>query len=1320
MRGQGLPCTAGQGTIEYLVIIAVVVVLSLIVVGLILGGNFNSVDDTTAKQSKMFWLSQTVGVGDALIDSEGDGKLNIKSLSADLVELVSVDIGGVSKSLSNKVLSLGQSETFWFGSLPSCDSQRKSFEVVIHYRTNGLDKSVTGQPLVVDCGAVASLIESAGVSLLSPANSSEVLVTDVNFIFNVSGSDVNYCTLWLNGGTDQNISGNLSGEYGFYKTNLAGNWSNYNWNVNCCNVYGTCVQSDLNYSFVIPNRAPVVRYSSPHSGTYSGSLVIDFNVYDPDGVVDSLDANIYYSTLRGTNETKINDVNLLSTCFSDGNYLRERTCSYEWLIDSSAVSGDYYIDVNVSDGNKSGMDSSTNTIHIDACTVPYNGILLSADTNFCYGNYSLAGGATGAIQFNASGVAGNPLTLDCHDAIISGSGAYGIYVNNKNYIEIKNCGVFDYGSASLYLYSSHSSVSDNNFSKTGVKAGAGIYTYQVTTALTDVNFLRNSIANRANAINVTGDNAARIQTYFNFLDNNLNDNTNALSYSGTSMNYFNLQRNQLKNNSGSAINITGNYHLISNNDFSDSATGVYLTGSHTLISDSNFTKTGARSGKGIDVYAPGLNLVDNNFLRNTIENRANAMHFYGDNVARSHSYYNILDNNLSNNTYAISYATTVDNYFNIRRNQLANSTQYSIYLLGDYTTITNDNNFQNSTNGIQLRSYNTLSNLNLGPQNIPGNAIYLTGSHNVVSDCNLTNPGAKAGSGVYVYAPGANLSDNNFLRNTIENRANAIYLYADSAARSHSYYSLVDNNFNNNNYGAFVYNCIGNNFDFRGNQFRGNTQYGISIANGSYFTVTNDNSFHNSVNGIQLGSYTNLSNLNLGDQNITGTVIYFTGSHNVVSDSNLSLVGTKAGNGIYVMANGIHLYDNNFYRNTIENRNNAIYMYGDNVARTHYNYNITDNNLNNSGYGVILYYVSGNSWNILRNQARNSSTAGISLLGSSANYFTIANNDASDSVTGMDLYGSHNLIQDCNFSKSGTKSGAGMTVYAYANISDNNFYRIEANNRANALALNGSTNMTHSNYNITDNNFNDSTYGISYSTTAASLLVIRRNQLKNSSQYGIYLAGDYLTISNDNNFQNSVNGITVRSYNTLSNLTLGDQNIAGNAIYLTGSHNVVSDCNLSNPGVKGGSGLYVYAASGSLTDNNFLRNSINNRANGIMLYGTGSNTHSGYQILDNNFRDNSYAIAYSTLTINALNIQRNRFVNSSTRSILLSGTGHTLKLNNFITNVAKPQGGTFSDVNANYYSDWNGASCNCGTTYCVNAYTFTTGTDNYPYCSQIS
>ena len=62
----------GQSTLEYLVIVGLIIVLSLIVVGVVIGGNFNSVDDTAAKQSKMFWLSQTVGVSDSIIDSTGE------------------------------------------------------------------------------------------------------------------------------------------------------------------------------------------------------------------------------------------------------------------------------------------------------------------------------------------------------------------------------------------------------------------------------------------------------------------------------------------------------------------------------------------------------------------------------------------------------------------------------------------------------------------------------------------------------------------------------------------------------------------------------------------------------------------------------------------------------------------------------------------------------------------------------------------------------------------------------------------------------------------------------------------------------------------------------------------------------------------------------------------------------------------------------------------------------------------------------------------------------------------------------------------------
>ena len=83
----------GQGTIEYLVILAVVIIVSLVVVALITNSTA-PVQGVSESQSKTFWRTQPISINDAVVDSEGDGYLIVENKTGESIQLKKVTIGG--------------------------------------------------------------------------------------------------------------------------------------------------------------------------------------------------------------------------------------------------------------------------------------------------------------------------------------------------------------------------------------------------------------------------------------------------------------------------------------------------------------------------------------------------------------------------------------------------------------------------------------------------------------------------------------------------------------------------------------------------------------------------------------------------------------------------------------------------------------------------------------------------------------------------------------------------------------------------------------------------------------------------------------------------------------------------------------------------------------------------------------------------------------------------------------------------------------------------------------------------------------------------
>ncbi len=135
-----------QGTVEYLVILAVVVVISLVVVG-IFTGVFSSSSQQVINSSSKLGTSSGSGVSivDAVLDVEGDSLIKVNNTSSDPITLTKISAGGVDNDFSEQVVGM-DSKTFSLSDLTSgctCASGQKSVncEYTIEYTQNELSKT---------------------------------------------------------------------------------------------------------------------------------------------------------------------------------------------------------------------------------------------------------------------------------------------------------------------------------------------------------------------------------------------------------------------------------------------------------------------------------------------------------------------------------------------------------------------------------------------------------------------------------------------------------------------------------------------------------------------------------------------------------------------------------------------------------------------------------------------------------------------------------------------------------------------------------------------------------------------------------------------------------------------------------------------------------------------------------------------------------------------------------------------------------------------------------------------------------------------------
>ena len=182
-----------QGTLEYLVIIAVVVVLALVVVGLLVNqtGSVGSVSDSV---SKIGSSSGVISVSEAVVDSGGDGLVRLGNSSGGALIVTKLIVEGVSLNYSDVSLVHGESKIFSLSDLGSSCScvgfagKTRMCDVIVFTQSEyGLEKQFTTSvsvdcvfnTLAVDERVVVDPVPPTIVSFASRDNNSEPLIATI-------------------------------------------------------------------------------------------------------------------------------------------------------------------------------------------------------------------------------------------------------------------------------------------------------------------------------------------------------------------------------------------------------------------------------------------------------------------------------------------------------------------------------------------------------------------------------------------------------------------------------------------------------------------------------------------------------------------------------------------------------------------------------------------------------------------------------------------------------------------------------------------------------------------------------------------------------------------------------------------------------------------------------------------------------------------------------------------------------------------------------------------------------------------------------------
>jgi hypothetical protein len=137
-----LQTISAQGTLEYLVIIAIVIVIALVVVGL-LTGFFSQGTQVNETQSKIYWQTQPLAITDSLTDSSGNMIIVIKNNTSENQTINSIVINDVETFPDNLTLARGETKTIYLNK-PSLGATNQNQIKIVYTTPLGLQKTQLG------------------------------------------------------------------------------------------------------------------------------------------------------------------------------------------------------------------------------------------------------------------------------------------------------------------------------------------------------------------------------------------------------------------------------------------------------------------------------------------------------------------------------------------------------------------------------------------------------------------------------------------------------------------------------------------------------------------------------------------------------------------------------------------------------------------------------------------------------------------------------------------------------------------------------------------------------------------------------------------------------------------------------------------------------------------------------------------------------------------------------------------------------------------------------------------------------------------------
>jgi hypothetical protein len=311
-----------QGTIEYLVVIGVVVVISLIVVGLLTGLTDNSSTAKTAK--KIGAYSSGISISDAAMDSTGDAIFMVRSNQGNDLFLSSVSVNGTDVTNTSPISQVSDSKVIISGVVNSCclagETGTKECPVVFHYSTPNLTNLSIPLTVTVECVedvvvpivvALDTVIPTVTLSYPLAGATLNQNNVDFNFVVSDAGGLIRDCNLILDGAiANVNVSSpTRDTNITLTKTGLS--YTTHTWDVNCTDTNGNRGTSGQNRSLTlnVPDSTPPVVYLlSPANNDINknSQLKFDFNFSDASAItqcnlkVNNVDVNTNPTLLTST------------------------------------------------------------------------------------------------------------------------------------------------------------------------------------------------------------------------------------------------------------------------------------------------------------------------------------------------------------------------------------------------------------------------------------------------------------------------------------------------------------------------------------------------------------------------------------------------------------------------------------------------------------------------------------------------------------------------------------------------------------------------------------------------------------------------------------------------------------------------------------------------------------------------------------------------------------------------------------------------------------------------------------------------------------